>query len=348
MLTVGLIYNIKKNNPSLPDDYLEWDEPCTIEEIRNSLEETCKVISIEADKNLCNKLRRYKKELDVVFNVAEGLKGAWREAMVPLMLEELGIPYTGSDPATLILCLSKERTKQILAYHKVRHPSHKVFPEVPELTAREIFPLEFPLIVKPLWEGSSKGIKNSSLVIGLKQCQNEIARLIQMYQEPVLVEEFIPGREFTVGLLGNGENLMVLPIVGLNFSSLPKGAVPIYSYEAKWVWDVPEKPLDMFKCPAELSSSIEKRIKETAINAYNALGCRDWCRIDIRLDKQDKPYVLELNPIPGILPDPKSNSCMPKAARSLGWSYSQLINSVLTITCKRYGIKHESAYSYSI
>lgn len=374
MLRVGLIYNLKRSNPNngdktprgsiknMPqrakaaadkdkhaeDRYLEWDEPGTIKEIKRTLSENCDVILIEADKNLWSKLRKFKKELDLVFNIAEGLNGAWREAMVPLFLEELGIPYTGSDPATLVLCLNKERTKQILGYHKIKCPSYKVFSEVPEFTEDEISPLEFPLIVKPIWEGSSKGIKSSSLVMDLKQCQNEIARVIQMYREPVLVEEFIPGKEFTVGVLGNGEDLLVLPIVALNFSSLPKGAAPIYSYEAKWVWDVPQAPLSIFHCPAKVAVNVEKRIKETAINAYNALGCRDWCRIDIRLDKQDRPYVLELNPIPGILPDPRSNSCLPKAARAYGWSYSQLINTVLAITCKRYGIRYERAYSYSI
>lgn len=352
MLTVGLIYNLKKNDSALPDrsadKYLEWDEPSTIEEIKRVLAEDFKVVLIEADKTLWNKLRKHKKELDVVFNVAEGLSGTWREAVVPIMLEELGIPYTGSDPATLILCLNKARTKQILAYHKVRYPLYKVFTEVPELTKDEISPLEFPLIVKPLWEGSSKGIRNSSLVMGLKECQNEIARVIQLYQEPVLVEEFIPGREFTVGILGNGESLLVLPIVELNFSSLPKSVAPIYSYEAKWIWDVPLAPLDIFRCPAKVSASVERRIKETVIGAYNALGCRDWCRIDIRLDKQDEPYVLELNPIPGILPDPRSNSCLPKAARAYGWNYSQLINTVLAITCKRCGIEYERICSYSL
>lgn len=374
MLTVGLIYNLKKSNlnnghrtakastknmsrrasaaanksKDAEDRYLEWDEPGTIKEIKRILSENCNVILIEADGNLWSKLRKLKKELDIVFNIAEGLNGAWREAMVPLLLEELDIPYTGSDPATLVLCLNKERTKQILAYHKIKCPSYKVFPEVPEFTEDEISPLEFPLVVKPIWEGSSKGIRSSSLVMELKQCQNEIARVIQMYHQPVLVEEFIPGKEFTVGVLGNGEDLVVLPIVALNFSSLPKGVAPIYSYEAKWVWDVPQSPLDIFHCPAKVSAIVEKKIKETAISAYNALGCRDWCRIDIRLDKQDKPYVLELNPIPGILPDPRSNSCLPKAARAYGWSYSQLINTVLAITCKRYGVRYERACSYSV
>lgn len=368
MMTVGLIYNLKKKvqttqnksvrngrirnkqNKSIDtfDKYLEWDEQSTIEAVRNVLSEHCKVILIEADRNLWAKLKKIKNELDVVFNMAEGLNGAWREAMVPGMLEELEIPYTGSDPTTLVLCLNKERAKQILSYYKIKTPSYKVFNDVPELTEHEISPLEFPLVVKPLFEGSSKGIKNTSLVINLKNCQNEIARIIQLYKEPVLVEEFIPGREFTVGIIGNDDDTLVLPIVELNFKSLPKGAAPIYSYEAKWVWDVPEKPLNIFTCPAELNAGTERKIKETVVNAYKALGCRDWCRIDIRLDKQDKPYVLELNPIPGILPDPDNNSCLPKAARALGWDYSQLINTVLAVTCKRCGVKYERTYSYSL
>ena len=380
MTTVALIYNIKKHEThsntarqlknrvttrsvsaktriktkkaqidSTPHDaFLEWDDPETVMAVKDVLSEHYKVMLLEADDHLWSKLQRHKKNINVAFNMAEKLSGSWREAAVPLMLEELGIPYTGSNPETLMLCLNKERTKQILAYHKIKFPSFKVFKDVPELDEKDIAPLGFPLIVKPLWEGSSKGIKNSSLVVGVKHCQNEIARIIQMYKEPVLIEEFIPGREFTIGVLGNGDDVMVLPIVELNFAELPKGSAPIYSYEAKWIWDVPEKPLNIFTCPAQISTGVEKYIKDIAVNAYNALGCHDWCRIDVRLDKTDKPYILELNPIPGILPDPKQNSCLPKAARAMGWDYSQLINRVLAITCKRYGIKHEQQYSYSI
>lgn len=380
MLTVGLVYNLKKlnsinpikeffSNGVNPDTYLEWDEPATIEAIKNALSMESKVIPIEANESLWEKLNKYKKNIDIIFNIAEGVSGPWREAVVPIIAEELGIPYTGSNPATLVLCLDKQRTKEILAFYKIRFPSYKVFNEVPELVypiyARKpsscvqglgegggndnLSPLEFPLIVKPLWEGSSKGIRNSSLVIGVKECQNEIARIIQIYKQPALVEEFIPGREFTVGILGNGEDLLVLPIVELNISSLPPGSSPIYSYEAKWVWDVPEKPLDIFHCPAELNPGLEDKIKKIALNAFKALGCRDWCRIDIRLDKEENPYILELNPIPGIIPDPCNNSCLPKAAYVLGWDYKQLINTVLEIACERYGIRYERrVHSYNI
>lgn len=340
MIRVGLIYNVKKGKGPRMDTYLEWDEAETIDKIQAVLEENCHVIRIEADGNLWSKLRRYKNQLDIVFNMAEGLNGNWREAVVPVMLEELGIPYTGSSPAALMLCLDKERTKQILHYHKLKYPLYKVFQEVPELTADQLGPLEFPLIVKPVWEGSSKGIVNNSLVMNFKECQNQIARIIQTYKQPALVEEFIPGREFTVGVLGNDEEIMVLPLVEISFASLPKGALPIYSYEAKWIWDVPESPLNIFTCPAPVQAPIAKKIREIAIDAYRALGCYDWCRIDIRLNKLQTPYILELNPIPGILPDPQQNSCLPKAARALGWSYAQLINTVLAIACKRNGIRY--------
>lgn len=340
MLTVGLVYNLKKKNPAQYDTYLEWDEPSTIEALKSTLSEKCNIVSFEADSLLWEKLSKYKGKIDILFNIAEGKKGPWREAVVPIIAEELDIPYTGSDPVTMVLCLDKQRTKEVLTYHKVRCPSYKVFYEVPELISNDLSPLEFPLVVKPLWEGSSKGIKNSSLVIEIKQCQNEIARIVQTYKQPALVEEFIPGREFTVGILGNGEDLLVLPIVEINFPGLPSGSAPIYSYEAKWVWDVPEKPLDIFECPASLNPVLEKKIKEIAQNAYRVLGCRDWCRVDMRLDKEENPYILELNPIPGILPDPHSNSCLPKSAYSLGWDYKRLINTVLDFACKRYGIKY--------
>lgn len=341
MNTVGLIYNVKGNDTSDPDAYLEWDEPSTVAAVKKSLSQNAKVISIEANSSLFKNLSKYKGKIDILFNIAEGSRGTWREAMLPIIAEEIGIPYVGSDPATMILCLDKRRTKEILNFHKIKTPSFKVFDEVPELTDNDILPLEFPMIVKPICEGSSKGIKNSSLVMNKNNCQHEIARIIQSYKQPALVEEFISGREFTVGVLGNSDEAYVLPIVELNFSVLPKGKAPIYSYEAKWVWDVPEKPLKMFTCPADLKPAMEKKIKELAIKAFNALGCRDWCRIDIRLDKQEKPYVLELNPIPGILPDPRNNSCLPKAAFANGWDYDTLINIVLGIACKRYLIKHE-------
>jgi D-alanine-D-alanine ligase len=120
---------------------------------------------------------------------------------------------------------------------------------------------------------------------------------------------------------------------------LPGSINPIYSYEAKWIWDTVEKPLEIFSCPAKLSASLKKKIQSVCRDAYRVLGVRDWCRIDVRLDESGEPNVLELNPLPGILPNPNANSCFPKAARTAGIPYEGLINRVLEIACQRVGLK---------
>jgi D-alanine-D-alanine ligase len=194
------------------------------------------------------------------------------------------------------------------------------------------------LIVKPLYEGSSIGIRNDSLVKSRREMRERVLWLLNNYNEPALVEEFLPGREFTIAILGNGSGARVLPIVEILFDSLPKGVNPIYSYEAKWIWDQSSNPLKIFECPARLSAELHSEIESVCLRAYNILRCRDWCRIDVRLDASGRPHILELNPLPGILPGPEENSCFPKAARAAGMSYRQLIHTVLDIACKRNGL----------
>jgi D-alanine-D-alanine ligase len=167
---------------------------------------------------------------------------------------------------------------------------------------------------------------------------NEVERILSEYTQPALIEEFLPGREFTVAILGNGKTAQVLPIVEINFNEFPEDFIPMYSYEAKWILDTKENPLDVFTCPAELDKNLETKIKDTALRAYNILRCRDWSRIDIRLDKNGEPNIIEINPLPGILPNPEENSCFPKAARAVGLNYNDMINSVLLEAAKRYNI----------
>jgi D-alanine-D-alanine ligase len=130
----------------------------------------------------------------------------------------------------------------------------------------------------------------------------------------------------------------VLPLVGMNFRSLPDGAVPIYGYEAKWIWDLPSKPLDIFECPARIDARLASEIEHVVLSAYRVLGCRDWSRIDVRLDADDVPNIVEVNPLPGILPDPADNSCLPKAARAAGMDYDQLIQAALLHAAARHGL----------
>jgi D-alanine-D-alanine ligase len=139
-------------------------------------------------------------------------------------------------------------------------------------------------------------------------------------------------------VLGNGHEARVLPIVGMNFGALPRGSVPIYGYEAKWVWDQPDHPLDIFACPAPISDALRSAIERVVLRAYRVLGCRDWSRVDVRLDADGVPNVVEVNPLPGILPDPADNSCLPKAARAAGLSYEELIQACLMHAAERCGV----------
>ncbi|MCX6174479.1 MAG: ATP-grasp domain-containing protein [Ignavibacteriales bacterium] len=291
------------------------------------------VTLIEADNNAFEKFKKLRP--DLVFNVAECLNGISREAQIPAMLDMLQIPYTGSDPLTLATCLDKARTKEVLSYHNV--PTAK-FLFVESISDLKDFDLRFPVIVKPVAEGSGKGIFNSSLLNSLDKLKENLINNLQSYNQPFLVEEFLPGREFTVAIIGNGEDAEVLPIVEINLSELPKELAPIYSYEAKWIVDTRDNPLNIFSCPAHIDASLEEKIRNIALRTYKVLRCRDWSRIDIRLDSNGEPNIIEINPLPGILPDPKDNSCFPKAARTSGLSYEEMINKVLFTAARRYSL----------
>lgn len=337
-MKVALTYNCK-NDTSTDDDvpldyYAEWDDRETVEAVASALAAEHEVVSIEATREAYFSF--LKLQPDIVFNIAEGDGGESREAHVPAMLEFLGIPYTGSGPLTLSLCLNKARAKEVLTYHRVPTPAH--FVANGNLQEHIDSQLQFPLIVKPLHEGSSKGIRESSLVEDAEQLRAEVERVVTLYNEPAVVEQFLAGREFTVAMLGNAANARVLPIVEILYESLPAESKRIYSYEAKWVWDVQESPLEIFKCPADITDRMRKQIEATALSAYRVLNCLDWCRIDMRLDHDGVPNVLEVNPLPGILPDPAQNSCFPKAARAVGMSYEEMILSVLNAARERYGI----------
>jgi D-alanine-D-alanine ligase len=285
---------------------------------------------VEADLSSFEKLKNL--DPDIAFNIAEGFFGVSREAQIPAMLDMLQIPYTGSDPLTLATCLDKARTKEILSYYKI--------PTAPFFIAHDLndiknLKLNFPLFVKPVWEGSSKGIFSSSFVSNSKELSEQVDRIISEYSQPALIEEFLSGREFTVAILGNGEEAEVLPIVEIDYKDFPEGFIPVYSYEAKWILDTKENPLNVFSCPAKLGSDIETKIKQVALQAYKILRCRDWSRIDVRMNADNVPNIIEINPLPGILPDPKENSCYPKAARTAGLSYDEMLNSVLYTAAKR-------------
>ncbi len=339
-MRVGFTYNMKQGESEEGSDppssrskvQAEWDDPETIAAVQGALEEHHEVIPIDAAKDVYENLQRSRP--DIVFNMAEGESGPCREGHVPSILEYLNIPYTASDPLTLNICLDKARAKEILSYHGLATARFKVI----SAKGFSFNSLHYPLLVKPLYEGSSIGIFDNSLVKTRQEMRQRVSWVLDRFREPALVEEFLSGREFTVAILGNGEEARVLPIVELKFDSLPPGVNPIYSFEAKWIWDVSSNPLDIFECPASLSPELRSEIERLCLEAYRILRCRDWCRIDVRLDANDRPHIIELNPLPGIIPRPENNSCFPKAARAAGMTYSELINTVLDIACRRCGL----------
>jgi D-alanine-D-alanine ligase len=285
-------------------------------------------------------LRLMQARPDIVFNMVEGLHGPNREAHVPSFCEFWNVPCTGSDSATLSLCLDKGRTKQILAYHGLPTPEFVVSTggtngALPAL----------PVIVKPLHEGSSKGIRQASLCRTRRAVRDAVQRVVLEYGQPALVERWLPGREFTCAVLGNGGQAQVLPIVELNFDALPDGSLPLYSYEAKWIWDDPAHPLEIFECPADIPRTLAREIRRCVLAAYRVLRCRDWARIDVRCDGRGRPQIIEVNPLPGILPDPRMNSCFPKAARSAGMDYETMIAAVLGAAAARYELAVRGAHA---
>jgi D-alanine-D-alanine ligase len=317
------------------DEFAEWDTPATIAAVESALSALGKVVRLEATEDFPELLRQTRP--DIVFNIAEGFRGVNREAHVPAICEFFGIPYSGSDPFTLTLCLDKAKAKETLEFHGIPTPRFAVVEGLEDLGARTVN-LELPLFVKPLHEGSSKGITGNNLCWDRKQLRAQTEFLLENYRQPVLVEEYLPGKEFTCAVLGNGAEATVLPLVGMNFESLPKGALPIYSYDAKFVWDRPEQPLEIFQCPARITKKLQASIERVTLDAFRVLGCRDWARIDVRLDAAGNPNVLEVNPLPGILPDPADNSCLPKAARAAGIGYDELIQSCLKYAAARQGV----------
>jgi D-alanine-D-alanine ligase len=340
------------------DEYAEWDSADTIDAVATALAAFGDVVRLEANTDFPQNLRDAR--VDIVFNIAEGLRGVNREAHVPAICEFYGVPYSASDPFTLSLCLDKAKTKEVLAYHGVATAPFAIvrgtgdwglgtglgtFYRRGDLLASKSIPAESqvpspqsPVFVKPIHEGSSKGITEANYCETPEQLHAQVEFLLERYKQPVLIEEYLPGAEFTCAVLGNGDEARVLPIVGMNFEALPEGALPVYGFEAKWIWDRPEKPLEIFECPARITEELRSEIEQVVLRAYRVLGCRDWSRIDVRLDAAGKPNVVEVNPLPGILPNPADNSCFPKAARAAGMSYDELIQACLVHAAERQGI----------
>jgi D-alanine-D-alanine ligase len=342
-MRVALIYNLIR--PELMegaklDAIAELDSEETIKALEEALI-LCghTPVLLEATEETFETLRARKREIDIVLNIAEGMHGESRESLIPCFLEMLGIPYTGSGPLTLSVCLNKVRTKEILLSYGIPTPKYQVFQTSDDKVKRG---LKFPLIVKLIGEGSSMGLSEKSVVHNVAQLRKQVRYLMREYGKDVFAEEFKSGREFTVPVIGNAPP-QTLPIVEAVHSD--KGAVQIVKFSPdspvvkllKLANKNPEIPRATHTtvCPAEIDEGLSNILRDLTIRSYKALGCRDWCRLEIRLDEEGNPFVLELNPIAGIHPE----YWLPRSAKVAGMSYADLIGTIVNFAAKRYGLR---------
>jgi D-alanine-D-alanine ligase len=264
---------------------------------------------------------------DVIFNFVESIEGNSNfEGYVAGVFDLLGIPYTGNGPNCLGNCLAKSRTKQILISHGIRTP-RSFFAQTSDELRKNTFGLKFPVILKLSREDASIGISEYSVVTNFESMKERLEYLFSSFNQEVLIEEYIDGRELNVAILGN----KVLPISEIRFDGLPDGLPKIVTYEAKW------SPKSIYykntipKCPASIDDQLKRKIEKMALDAYEALECRDYARVDIRLNQKNIPFVIEVNPNPDISQD----TGFVRSALSAGISYDELLYKISLLALKR-------------
>ncbi len=355
-LNVAVLANLKKNAPHMPgeagDVWADLDSEETVEALMQSIRlGGHNVVFHEGDVTLVDTLRAERP--DICFNICEGHWGDSREAQVPAILEMLRIPYTGSKLLSLSLALDKSMTKRILSWHELPTPTWQTIERVGEPLDED---LKFPLFVKPSREGTGMGVTAHSICHNESELWQQAAIIHEKYKQPALVEQFIEGREITVGMVGNlvGPVARRIPhdeddprvMFGLHF--LPpleidltgfKEEGGIYSNRLKS--EIPEQL--NYLCPAPLTSDQVSQLNWLAAAVFRVTDCLDVGRVDFRLNKHegDKPYILEINPLPGINPE-ISDLCI--EARAVGIGHAALVNMILDAAIKRYGVQSLRSY----
>jgi D-alanine-D-alanine ligase len=328
-LKVGFTFNVKRIKPTAEgeDREAEYDSPSTLQAIREAIaSHGHEVVDLEATAELPMVLAST--PVDVVFNIAEGFRGRNREAQVPALLELLDIPYTGSDPATLSLALDKALAKRVVRAAGIETPNFQSMN-----TGRERLDKQFtrwPLIVKPVAEGSSKGVIAKSVCHNEQELREVVKEMVDRYQQPALVEEYIGGREFTVGLLGE-RRPEVLPPMEIVFTD-KSDKTPIYKFEDK----LETNDRIRYEVPAKVEPALLERLRTSARTSFMALGCRDVARIDFRMDENGRIYFIECNPLPGLTP---GWSDLVLIAQGDGMDYRTLIGEILSGAIRRYKVR---------
>lgn len=331
-MKIGMVYDLR-------DDYLkegfteeaaaEFDSEETVAVIEKTLCELGYTVErIGNCRKLCNRLTSGAR-WDLVFNFSEGVNGRSREAQSPAVLELFEIPYTFSDPLVCALTLDKSMTKKIILNAGLSTPKFAVIRSEEEIEGA-LQHLKYPIFAKPLCEGTGKGIDSSSLIENRKELKRTCLRILGSFSQPVLLEEFLPGREFTVGILGTGKYARVVGIMEITLIESAPGN--IYSYESK---EFCEK---LIRYTPFRESPLKEEIERLALAAYCEIECRDAGRIDLRLDEEGHPSFIEINVLPGLHP---THSDLPMLAEMFGVSYKELIREIVDSALSR-GVKcHE-------
>jgi len=329
---VAVLGNLRRNAPHREgepaDAWGDLDSESTMLALVEALEAGGhKAYFLEGDMSLPAQLARLRP--DICFNMCEGHFGDSREAHVPALLEMMGIPYTGSRVLTQALCLDKAMTKRVLSTYGIPTAPFQIFRSPRE---RKNPRLRFPLFVKPNREGSGMGVTPKSIVRDEAELRAQVAHITETYQQEALVERYIEGREITCGLVGN-ENPHVFPVMEIDLSTAPSDQLGLYTNLIKH--DLPEAPT--YRCPAPLGEAMTMMVKRLTVEVIRAVGALDVARVDLRIDRYDgKPYVLEINTLPGLTP---GISDLVIVAAADGIDHTQLVNMILEAAVKRLNVQ---------
>ena len=321
---IGLVYDLRKDYLAAgysEAEVAEFDSESTIEALHRTIESLgYEVERIGNGWALCKALAAGNR-WDLVFTIAEGLKGRCREAQVPALLELYQIAYTFSDPLVCAATLDKAIAKKLAASEGLPTPAFAVVRSEADLSAVN---LPYPLFAKPLAEGTGKGIDQNSRIESHAQLEQICRQLLERYRQPVLIEEYLSGREFTVGIVGTGSKARVIGTMEIEMAD--KSQPPIYSYLNK------EECENRIRYSALKEPTLKRAVEDTALRCYQVLECRDAGRVDIRCDERGRPFFLEVNPLAGLHP---THSDLPMIAAQEGMSYEELIGAILTSAFER-------------
>jgi D-alanine-D-alanine ligase len=330
-MEIGLAFDLKQDflreAQGGPEDRLEeYDSPETVAALEQALQgQGHRVRRLGGGRRFVERLLERPPEL--VFNIAEGFGTRSREAHVPAVCEMLRVPCTHSDPLTCALTLDKAMAKRVVASAGVRTPRFAVVDGPAEVARLE---LAYPVIAKPLAEGSSMGVRSDSRCTGPRELETKVAQLAGDYRQAILVEEFCPGAEITVGVLGSGARARVAGMMEIRPKRRPPGEF-VYSLDVKREW---EEEISLHAPPDQPQVVVEEAAA-VALAAYRALGVRDVGRVDVRLDARGRPAFLELNPLPGMRPA-WSDLCL--AVQGAGMSYPALVGAIVAEARARCGL----------